>query len=159
MNLFALVKAKTTTFLIIFKIVDLIAAFHLTNRNCDAKIVCVDCTERCPSGLRSRSWKPVTRKSQGFESLPLRQTRRTPSRVFFLFHRIGVWEILHSAGMHKVLRAVTAIRTHLAQNRGSESLPLRHFFFDNPIGFNRLLTTPDFATYGVVLKLVTRRPC
>ena len=29
-------------------------------------------TERCPSGLRSWSWKPVTRKCQEFESLPLR---------------------------------------------------------------------------------------
>ena len=28
--------------------------------------------ERCPSGLRSRSWKPVTRKSRGFESHSLR---------------------------------------------------------------------------------------
>ena len=30
-------------------------------------------TERCPSGLRSWSWKPVTRQSRGFESHPLRQ--------------------------------------------------------------------------------------
>ena len=30
-------------------------------------------TERCPSGLRSWSWKPVTRKGRGFESHSLRQ--------------------------------------------------------------------------------------
>ena len=55
MNFFALVKVEMTTFLRNFKIVDLIASFVLTKRAEDARIMDVDCTERCPSGLRSRS--------------------------------------------------------------------------------------------------------
>ena len=34
-----------------------------------------------------------------------------------------------------------------------------HFFPDNFRDRNRLLTTPGFVIFGVVLKLVTRRPC
>ena len=55
MNLSTLVKVEMTTFLRIFKIVDLITSLDLTNRLPNAKIMSVDCTERCPSGLRSRS--------------------------------------------------------------------------------------------------------
>ena len=51
----------------------IITHFDLTKGDSNARILSVSSTERCPSGLRSWSWKPVTRKSRGFESHSLRQ--------------------------------------------------------------------------------------
>ena len=52
-------------------------------------------TERCPSGLRSWSWKPVTRKSQGFESLSLRhfifRTCMNHVYEFYIFMKVTIW--------------------------------------------------------------------